>query len=175
MAATDRLTPELRNIEAEIDCLYKSNPLVNLPFATAAWHLLATAEDEMIRQRRQVARLNGINDVQLLSTEFATNLEYSMSWLYCDCNPGGQIPSVYDDNLSNTSLDLLKLGKNYASFVFAFTCASRGVFELDPQGSTIQPIGNWFDNLEYMAYNYFIARYHAQKPLSVNNHDENFR
>ena len=33
----DSLTAELRKIEKEVDHHYKSNPLMNLPFATAAW------------------------------------------------------------------------------------------------------------------------------------------
>ena len=37
MTTTDRPTPELRNVKTEIDSLYGPNPLMNLPFATAAW------------------------------------------------------------------------------------------------------------------------------------------
>lgn len=170
MTTTDKVARELRHIEKQIDLLYKSNPLVNLPFATAAWHLLVTAEDEMLIQQR--ANRNRPDQIQLLSTEFATNLEYSMFWLYSTCNRSGQISPAYDNDLSEASIDLLKLGKKYASVVFAFTCASRGVFKLKLQGSTIQPEGNFFANLQYMAYNYLIDCYHAQRPLSLSNHED---
>lgn len=173
MTTIDRVTPELRNIERQIDCLYQSNPLVGLPFATAAWHLLATAEEEMLIQ--QLVRRNRLNDIHLLSTEFATNLEHSMLWLWLfrACNPGGQIPSSYDDELCEASMDLFSLGKKYASVVYTFTRAGRGVFGLELQGSTIQPVGNFFENLAYIAYNYLIDCYHAQQPLRLSNY-ENF-
>ena len=176
MTTPDKVTQELRNIENQIDCLYQSNPLVNLPFATAAWHLLTTAEEDMLIQ--QVISLNQrtgaqlLYDVNMLSTEFATNLEYSMLWLHCTCTPGGQIPSVYDTELREASMDLLTLGKKYASVVFTFTCASRDVFKLKLQGSTIQPVGNVFDNLQYTAYNYLIDSYHAQILVSLANYGD---
>ena len=51
MKTEDKLTPELRKIEKEIDNYYKSNPLVQLPFATAAWYLLASVEHWVLIQR----------------------------------------------------------------------------------------------------------------------------
>ena len=176
MTTIDRVPPELRHIERQMDSLYKSNPLVNLPFATTAWHLLATAEVDMLLE--QIISLNQrkgaqlLYDVNILSTEFATNLEYSMLWLHCTCTPGGQIPSVYDNELRDASMDLLTLGKKYASVVFTFTCASRDVFKLELHGSTIQPVGNMFDNLQYTAYNYLIDSYHAQKLFSLTNYSD---
>ena len=44
MKTTDNVSPELRKIEKEIDNHYKFNPLLKLPFATAAWYFLAFAE-----------------------------------------------------------------------------------------------------------------------------------
>ena len=50
MATTDRLTPELWQIKKEVDCHYMSNRLVSLPFPTAAWNLLAFAENEALKE-----------------------------------------------------------------------------------------------------------------------------
>ena len=124
---------------------------------------------------QQLVRRNRLNDIHLLSTEFATNLEHSMLWLWLSraCKPGEQVPSGYDDELCEASMDLFSLGKKYASVVYTFTRAGRGVFGLELQGSTIQPVGNFFENLAYIAYNYLIDCYHAQQPLRLSNY-ENF-
>ena len=50
MKTADNVSDELRKIEKEIDDCYKSNSLANLPFATAAWSLLAFAEFESLKQ-----------------------------------------------------------------------------------------------------------------------------
>lgn len=42
-------SPELEAAEREIDNFYRSNPLVKLNFATAAWNLMAFAEDMMLK------------------------------------------------------------------------------------------------------------------------------
>ena len=47
MKNRDKLTPELRQAEKEIDNYYKFNPLVSLPFATAAWSFLFFVENYM--------------------------------------------------------------------------------------------------------------------------------
>ena len=58
MKTPDNVSPELRKIEQEIDNYYKSNPLLKLQFATAAWSLLAYAEDYMLKE--QIDRRAGI-------------------------------------------------------------------------------------------------------------------
>ena len=49
MKTSHKLTPDLRKAEQEIDNYYKSNPLLKLPFATAAWALLGFAEESMLK------------------------------------------------------------------------------------------------------------------------------
>ena len=73
MKTTDRLTPELRKIEKEIDNYYKSNPLVNLPFATSSWYLLVAAEKDALEQ--EFAGIDEINNIHILASEFSVNLE----------------------------------------------------------------------------------------------------
>ena len=43
----DPVSAELRSAERQIDAYYKRNHLVELPFATAAWHLMVAWEDAM--------------------------------------------------------------------------------------------------------------------------------
>ncbi len=164
----DRLTPKLREIEEEIDLHYKSNPLVNLPFATAAWYLLTFAEDYM-QQEKIAAAINGIQDLHALASDFIVEIEHPMAWLYNACEQDGQVPFAYDKDLYKTSRDLFELGKKYDSFVFAFTCASSGVLELELQGSTIQPTGDFFTGIEYEAYNILIDPYDEQESLPLMN------
>ena len=170
MKTTDRLTPELRKIEKEIDDYYKSNPLVNLPFATAAWYLLAAAEGDVLMQ--EIAGINGIHASHLLASEFAINLEYPMSWLYNTCEQGGKVPSVLDDDFYKAARDLIELGKNYACFDFAYRSAGSGVFELDPQGLTIQPKGDFFRDFRYEAYNNLIDSHQSEEALSLTKFDK---
>ena len=165
----DRLTPELRKIEKEVDHHYKSNPLLNLPFATAAWSLLAAAEDDILIKK--LTGIDGIQDLHALASDFVVEIEHPMSWLYDACEQGGQISCVFDDDLYKASRDLFELGKKYDWFVFAYTCASNGVLELELQGSTIQPTGDFFTEIEYEAYNVLIDPYQEQEALSLMNLD----
>ena len=55
MDPTDSVSCELRKVEKEVDDCYKSNPLVTLPFATAAWSLLTFAEFESLKQVSNVS------------------------------------------------------------------------------------------------------------------------
>ena len=41
----DKVSPELRKIEEEVDNYYKTNPLLELPFGVAVWYLLAYYDD----------------------------------------------------------------------------------------------------------------------------------
>ena len=168
MKTTDRLTPELRKIEKEIDNYYKSNPLLKLPFATAAWYLLVFAELDMMKKKRQVA---GTLDVHTLGGDFLVDLEHSMSWLYKSCQPSGQVPSIYDHSLYKASWSLFELGKKYDLIVFAYTCASDGVLGLERQKSTIQPTGDFFTGIEYEAYNILIDPHDSEEALCSANVD----
>ena len=165
----DRLTPELRKIEKEVDHYYKSNPLMNLPFATAAWYLLAAAEDDILIKK--LTGIDGIQDLHGLASDFVVEIEHPMSWLYGACEQGGQISCVFDDDLYKASRDLFELGRKYDWFVFAYTCASNGVLGLELQGSTIQPTGDFFTGIEYEAYNVLIDPYQEQEALSLMNFD----
>ena len=145
MKTTDNVSPELRKIEKEIDNYYKSNPLLKLPFATAGWSLLAYGEDYMLEE--QINRVVGTQDRHALGSDFITELEHSVSWLYRDCEQGGEIPYAYDPDIHKASKDLFELGQKYDWFIFAYTCASEGIIELELQGSTIQPTGDFFASI----------------------------
>ena len=154
MSTTDRVSPELRKIEREIDDYYKSNPLIKLPFATAAWYLLSSAEEYMLNE--QIDGISRIQDIHALGSDFITEIEHSMSWIYHACEQSGQIPFARNNDPYKASKDLFELGRKYDWFVFAYKCASDGVLELELQGSTIQPTEDFFTSIEYEAYNILI-------------------
>lgn len=166
MRTPDRLTPELRRAEKEIDNHYRSNPLVNLPFARAAWALLAFGEEKMLKE------INPSSTSQYIAAatnNLVNDLKVPMHWLYHDCGQGGQIPFEYNDEIFRASWDLFDLGTEYSRFVAAYTYASRGWIELELQGSTIQPTENLFNGIEYEAYNRLIKPNESREALSSVN------
>lgn len=166
MRTPDRLTPELRRAEKEIDNHYRSNPLVNLPFARAAWALLAFGEEIMLRERN---RSSTFQEISAATNNLVNNLKVPMHWLYHDCGQGGQIPFEYNDEIFRASWDLFDLGTEYSRFVAAYTYASRGWIELELQGSTIQPTENLFNGIKYEAYNCLIKPNESREALSSVN------
>ena len=169
MKTTNELIPKLKKAEEEIDNYYKSNPLVKLPFATAAWFFFAFVEDYMYYMIRKTMQIDGIQGLQSLaskfSREFLVNIRYSLWWLFDACKSEGQVPFVFDKNLYEASRDLFELSKKYESFVFAYTCSNRGWIELKVKGSTIQPTGDFLTGTEYDAYNILIDWHEAEDVL----------
>ena len=90
MKTTDNVSCELRKVEKEIDNYYKSNPLVKLPFATAASYLLRSAEEYMLNE--QIDGIVGIQDRHALGSDFITEIEHPVSWLHRDCEQDGENP-----------------------------------------------------------------------------------
>lgn len=149
---SDKLSTDLLSIETQLDNLYKSNPLLALPFPTAAWHLLAAAGDDLGRMFQRGP--DALPSIDVSAKEFHVDLEYPMYWLHKDCEQVWQVPAGRNyDRYKKAGRDLFEWGKKYASVVFTYTCANRGVFELELKGATIQPRGDFFKELEYQAYN----------------------
>ncbi len=165
---TDKVSPELREVEKEIDNYYKSNPLLKLPFAAAAWSLLAYAENW---QRRQRHFHSGTQAHAIIADDLVNELKYPVSWLYKVCEPGGQAPFVFDGDIFKTSQDLLKLAREYRWFVLVYTGATNGWIELDLQGSTIQPKDDFFMGIEYEAYDRLVKPHKSRESLPLVNFD----
>ena len=170
MKTADKVSPELRKTEKEIDNYYKSNPLLKLPFATAAWSLLAYGEDYMLEE--QIDGVVGIQDIHALGSDFITELEHSVFWLHLNCEQGGKISFAYDHDVYKASKDLFELGQKYDLIVFAYTCATNGVLELELQGSTIQPTGTFFTSIEYEAYNILVDAHEPEEAQFDLNPDD---
>ena len=157
---------ELRKAEQEVDNYYKSNPLLNLPFATAAWALLAFAEESMLKAHSDGA---GTQYHALIADNLINDLNAPMCWLYNSCKKGGQAPFAWDEDVFQSSWDLFNLGQEYRPFVTAYTYASRGCLKLEILKSTIRPADDFLSDIEYEAYNRLIKPHKSAKGLSSIN------
>ncbi len=86
MSSADRVPPELREVEKELDNYYKSNPLLKFPFSTAAWYLLACSENWSLEQMR---RNLTSQELELMVDNHLNDLKHPMFWLFITCEPGG--------------------------------------------------------------------------------------
>ena len=168
MSSTDRVSPELRKIEIEIDNFHKSNPLMKLPFANAAWSFMAFGEDMMLRD---IVDSSTFPDRAMIVDNFVFDLKEPMNWLYRGCQGGGIAPFAYNDRWHKASRDLFNLGRKYTDFVTAYTFASSNLVELELKGSTIQPKNDLCYGVEYEAYNRLIKTESSQQALSLVNFD----
>ena len=166
MDTIDNVSPKLRKVEKEIDDYYKSNPLIKLPFATAAWSLLAFAELKMLwdsgHQRTS-------QELETMSDNFVNDLKEPMAWLLSACKPNGQISFADPDEVFQASGDLFELGKEYQWFEAAYTYASRGWIKLELQGTTIQPTKEFFKGMEYRAYGRLMKAHESDKGIALVN------
>ena len=120
---TDNVSDELREVEKEIDNYYKSNPLLKLPFATAAWYFLAFAELKILMDQFSQPTSQ---EQETMGNNFVNELKQPMSWLLSACKPGGKIPFIYDHKVFQASRALFRLSKKYQWFEAAYTFAVTG-------------------------------------------------
>ena len=168
MKTTDNISCELRKVEKEVDNYYKSNPLIKLPFATAAWYLLAFGEETMLKAYGEGI---GAQYNSMISDNLINELKYPLYWIYCTCESGGKVPSAFNANFFQVSREFFELGQEYIGFVAAYTSANRGWFELKLKGSIIQPTTDIFTGIEYKSYNSLIKPQKLQKASSSINID----
>lgn len=169
MYPADAHTRKLRQIEKEIDNYYKKNSLVNLPFANAAWYLLAFAEEVVLKEIQE--RGSGAQNYAMIADNLVNDLKNPMGWLYGICEQGGRIPCTDNGDFYQASWDFFRLGQEYSSFVWAYTYFSEGWIGLDLKGTTIQPTGNLSQDARHEAYNRLIKPHKLQEPLSSVNSD----
>ena len=170
MSTTNELTPELKKAKEEVDNYYKSNPLLKLPFATAAWSFLAFGEAVILKQ---ISRQLTSQEIEIVGDNFINQLKDPVFWLHNSCKQEGQIPFAYDDNIFKASWDLFKLGQQYEWFDAVYRYAYDGWIELELQETTIQPTNNnLFTNMEYQAYNLLIKAHETDEALSLINIDD---
>lgn len=166
---TDKLTRDLRRIEKEIDDHYKSNPLMNLPFATAAWYFLAFAEEVVLKEGRN--RGSSAQTYAIIADNLVNALKNPIGWLYCTCEQGGPVPRVYNGAFYQASWDFFQLGQEYNSFVWAYTFFSQDWIQLNLNGTRIQPSEILSEDVRYEAYNRLIKPHKLHTIASSVNSD----
>ena len=166
-------TDELQEVMQEVSSYYKFNLLTNRQFATAAWSLLAFAENMMLNAHTGT---EGTHRHAMIGDKLVNDLKYPIGWLYHACEPGGQVPFTSNYKVdryqaNRASRDLLRLGGKYRWFVFANTYFRHRWIGLEFQGTMIQPTKNLFADIEYNAYNRLIKPNKLQQASSLVNLD----
>ena len=162
------LSPELRQIESEVDNAFRSNPLVIENFAQAAWTLLAVAEDSFFVSWAH-GQLNAVDQLSLYSLNVMFSLNHSLRWLYSACPPDGKINFLADEYSYKSAVDLLQMGSQYQYFDAAYRYATYGLIGLSVEGRTIRPTTQFKEHSEYEAYNLLVKQ---QGQSTVNSNME---
>lgn len=156
----DLIAPELRNLEKEIDTYYLLNPLSRLPFAAAAWNVMAYYEDCFLKASND-GIFSSIQNLKAFADTIIVDLQYPLRWFYSSCEHNGAVTLSYNDNNYNSAKKIAKLANNYKQFFSAYTLASRGHINLNLIGNSITPSGGFLSDSRYEAYNWLIL---AQPP-----------
>lgn len=149
---TDPLTPELRAVERQLDNAYRSNFLLTLNFAQAAWYLLACAEYIGLAPIISNGHLSP-HHLNAHADRITTHIQYPLRWLYETCPPNGEIKTHNEEITGQAAADLFELASSYKSVVAVFTFATKGMIDLKIDGNQIVVNHNFFTDTRYEAYN----------------------
>ncbi len=148
----DRLSPQIRAAEIEIDSAYKLNSLVQSNFAVAAWNVLGVIEDSLF--------IHSVKDQEMTAHKLSAAidnyifiLKHPLHWLRAACTTGGRVPTSYNEDDYEAATNLVKLAAQYDQFYLAFTYASRGLIDLRVEGDTLVPTHDFLRQLQYEVYN----------------------
>lgn len=151
----DLVNPELRLIEGQIDEYHKRNQLTTLPFAQAAWYYMAFCEDFLM-----IHGLKGHSDAFLdnvaLTDEWIADLKSPLFWLYSCCAIGGRLSQSMDMGLYESAREMFSFSERYSPFEYAFTYASRGLFQISLQDGVIVPSDDLRLSIQLQAYDYLV-------------------
>jgi len=151
----DRLSPDLRKAETEIDSEYTKNPLTKQPFATAVWNLLSVVEDHVFFP---IVRGDDLTRYKLeaLVDHFIFILRHPLYWLRISCPANGRVPNSYDPDNYEAASELINLSSHYDDFCMVFIYASRGIIDVHLEEDSLSPIHNFKEQTQYEAYNRLI-------------------
>jgi hypothetical protein len=145
---TDRLSPEFREVERQVDNAFRTNPLVSSPFATSAWSLLTAVDN-----KAALANLSGsANHETFNRTDWMIHgLAWSLGWIHAAAPIGGDIPTSLDATAAEHAIDLQDLAIQYDRFVTTFTLASAGEIGLELEGSVLVPVHSYLTDTQIHA------------------------
>ena len=168
----DHVPAGIRAIEAQIDQLFKSNPLIQLPFTKAAWHLLAFTERKSIVAANMKSLNPSLYGDSILIDNFYDQTEDPLRWLWNSCSKGGAIPDLFDEKLNSSLQELAGLGLQYAPFAVVLTLASQGLVDLELEGTTIKSKPHSLTSMRHEAYGRLIQE---SEPVQSYPHNDEFK
>jgi len=161
MAATDRISPEIRSAERQIDEFYRTNPLFQRPFAEAAWYFLAHCEEVQFREHIRGSDFD-LQRQACVIDEIVNNMKWPLRWIRRACRAGGRIPASLPAEPYNNAWHLFDLAAEYADFENAFTYAFLGCIELALDGDKLVPTSSLRADTRYEAYDRLVKPVHAK-------------
>ena len=162
MTASDRVAPDIREVERQIDVFYRLNPLFKLRFSEAAWYFLAHSEEVQLKEHIQHSEF-GLQRQACVGDEIVNNTKWPLRWLRRDCLPGRRIPASLPAESYNYAWQLYDLAAEYSDFENAFTYASMGCIELDLDGHMLVPTSSSLRaDTRYEAYDRLVKPVHAR-------------
>ena len=162
----DRVSPELRLVEREIDAAYLSNPLVSIPRANALYNLLTVADDSVFLPL-STTRFTP-HQVSALVDSTINEIRYPVGWLFQASRSVGRIEYVRNPTLVSAAHDLLLLAAAYEDIAGVFTLASAGLIDLSLEGMDIRTKHRLRDDVRYEVYHRLVGRRRDNEtPLSL--------
>ena len=155
----DPISPELREIESQIDDAYLTNELVEKRFAEAAWRFLAFCEERFVAPFYQTdlgSSPPSEYDQRALADSVINHTKWPLRWLARSCPHGGVIPTTYNSDAYHASFQLSELAHEYQSFESAYTWANLGVIHLTLRDKTIVATPSMKQDSRYEAYDRFV-------------------
>jgi hypothetical protein len=153
---SDRLTPELRAAEKDVDEHHQQNPLLSMCREPASWYFLAEFEEMFVRERERDVEER--QDLGALADSAIVYTKWPMRWIFGGCEAGGRVRDRYADDPYGAAHDLMALSRQYDTFESAFCYASAGKIDLQLDGRTIQASNVFREDTRYDAYDRLAGR-----------------
>jgi len=155
----DKLSPELRRLEAAVDEFHKFSPLLSLPWPEAAWYLIAQFEEVFFMHRMRI--LEGAeyseHDTGALIDHIVMNSKWPLFWAWSTCASGKKIPTKYYEKWYSEARNLWSAGEAYLFFESAFTYGSLGMLSLKAEGNVISVSDDLRSDIRFEAYDRMVA------------------
>lgn len=145
----DPVAADLRAAERVIDGCYQTNTLLSSPRATAMWYALAFVEE---RTLKHFLTEDDDSNAAAFADALVVHLKWPLVWLYGGCNPGGEAPNTYDQNLYQAAWELSDLSGKYTQFETAYTWATLEKATLALNNQVISVTGPIRSDTTYEAY-----------------------
>jgi hypothetical protein len=150
------LSPDLENVEREIDSEYLKNPLTSMGFSDGVFYYLAFCED-MLLKALEHDKIDTAQGMSCFMDDHLNRMKTPLRWLWRSCPSSRYTPLRYSDDHYQAGWDLEKLGREYDVFEIAYTYARAGVVKLELKGDLIIAVSSHRDGLRIEAYDRLLS------------------